>query len=83
MGKSFNRISGLNERRAISKAAKKASITAGRISKALDLPVQVIVDGKLIERSPDGSFKTIKSIERSPSNIRLKKGEKLWLGPKG
>lgn len=78
-----NRLSALNERNAVSIAAKKASARAIRISKALDIPVQIIVKGTLIEKSADGSIKTIKEIKKSPSNIKLKKGSTLCLRPKG
>ena len=70
------------ERVVVRKAAKIASLRAGRISKALDLPVQVIIKGDLIEKIPDGSIKTIKKIERLPINVKLKRGSKLWLKPK-
>lgn len=78
-----NRLSALDERNAVSVAAKKASARAVRISKALDIPVQVIVKGALIEKSVDGSIRTIKKIEKLPSNIKLKKGSTLCLKPKG
>jgi len=83
MGKTVNQISSSKERFAMRKAAKTASLRAGRISKALDLPIQVIIKGNLVEKTPDGSIKTIKKIERLPSDIELKKGSKLWLKPKG
>jgi len=78
-----NRLSALDERNAVSIAAKKASARAIRISKALDIPVQVIIKGALIEKYADGSIKTIKKIKKSPSNIKLKKGSTLCLKPKG
>ena len=84
MGKIINSTkSSSKERIAVRKAAKKASLRAGRISKALDLPVQVIIKGNLIEKASDGSVRTIKKIEKLPSKVKLKKGSKLWLKPKG
>ena len=65
------------------KAAKKASSTALRISKALELPVQFIEKGKLIEVRGTESRKTIKSIQSIDSKMSLKKGDKIWLKPKG
>lgn len=65
------------------KAAKQASSTALRISKALELPVQFIEKGKLIEIRGSESKKTIKSIQQVDSKISLKKGDKIWLKPKG
>lgn len=83
VAKSSNRLSNIMERNAVSKAAKKASSRAARISKALEIPVQVIMKGTLIEKSADGSVRTIKKIKKSPSNIKLKKGATLCLKPKG
>ncbi len=64
------------------KAAKKASSNALKISKALELPIQYIEKGKLIEIQEGKDKKTIKTIERINSKISLKKGDKIWLGSK-
>jgi hypothetical protein len=65
----------------IQKAAKKASTTAVRISKALELPIQFIEKGKLIEVKGNGEKRVIKEIHRVASKIPLKKGDKIWLKP--
>lgn len=43
----------------LNKVAQKASATAYRISKALGLPIQVIENGIIIERTSDGFVLTI------------------------
>jgi|SRR5690606_20427574 len=73
----------LEERRRLNQAARNASARAYRISKALDLPVQIIKDGQIIEKSADGSVKSIKTIQRVKSKMNLKKGTVLCLKPKG
>ena len=65
------------------KAAKLASATEIRISKALDLSVQFIVKGKLIETSTKGGNKFVKEIPKVKSKIDLSKGAKICLKPKG
>jgi len=45
-------------------AGKSAAARAIRISKALNLPIHYIRDGKLIEELPDGSTRVIKEILR-------------------
>lgn len=73
----------LEERRRLNQAARTASARAYRISKALDLPVQVIQDGHIVEKSADGSVKSIKKVQRVKSKINLKKGAVLCLKQKG
>lgn len=73
----------IEERRRLNQAARNASARAYRISKALDLPVQVIQDGQIIEKSADGSVKSIKTVQRVKSKINLKKGAVLCLKQKG
>ena len=73
----------LDERRRLIKAARNASARAYRISKALDLPVQVIKDGQIIEKSAHGFVKSIKTIKRVKSKMNLKKVTVLCLKPKG
>ncbi|MGH2622977.1 MAG: hypothetical protein ACRDE7_04855 [Sphingobacterium sp.] len=65
------------------KAAKEASTTAVRISKALELPVQFIEKGKLVEVNAQGKKTVIKHIEKIKSRLDLTKGTKVWLKPKG
>lgn len=65
---------------ATKKAALNASRTAVSISRALELPMQFAIEGKLVEVRPDGSRKTIKNIK---SKIDLPRGGKLCLTPKG
>jgi len=64
------------------KAAKEASATAVRISKALELPVQFIEKGKLVEVSADGKKTIIKHIKKIKSRLDLSKGTKIWLKSK-
>lgn len=45
-------------------AGNSAAARAIRISKALNLPIHYIKDGKLIEALPDGSTRIIKVIPR-------------------
>lgn len=77
------RLSNSEERVLVAIAAKKASSRAVRISKALQLPIQYIVDGKLVEKSSNGELKELKKIVRLKSNIDLKKGVKICLKPRG
>lgn len=65
------------------KAARQASSTAIRISRALDLPVQFIEKGKLVEVQGAGKKKVIKTIQPIESKISLKKGDKICLKPRG
>ena len=67
----------------LSKVAREASLVANRENKALELPVQVIEDGHIIEKSADGSKRIIKKLVRVKSKVNLKKGVVLCLKQKG
>ncbi|MFS0489320.1 hypothetical protein [Leadbetterella byssophila] len=71
------------ERLGTKKAALNASQRAVRISKALNIPMQFVKNGKIIEVHADGSSRFIKEIQRVESKIRLYKGQKICLKPKG
>ncbi|MEJ5054541.1 hypothetical protein [Sphingobacterium sp. MYb382] len=62
--------------------ASKASKQAVRISKALELPVQFIVNGKLIKVHTDGEKQVVKAIPKSKSKVKVFKGATLCLNPK-
>lgn len=49
-------LSAKQERELLDEAAALASAKAVRENKALGLPTQVIIDGKVYERAPDGSL---------------------------
>ncbi|MCD7899403.1 MAG: hypothetical protein LUH22_05885 [Bacteroides sp.] len=71
------------ERKLLLKSARTATARARKESIALNLPVQVISNGKLIERLPNGEIRVIKKIEKIKSNIPdLKKGMTICLKPK-
>lgn len=71
------------ERKLISKAAKKASSTAYRISTALELPIQVVQGKKIILKEANGSTQELKVVNQVKSRIALTKGIKICLEPKG
>lgn len=71
------------ERKLISKAAKKASSTAYRISTALELPIQIVQVRKIVLKEANGSIHELKEINRVKSHIALTKGTKICLEPKG
>lgn len=52
------------EREILIEAGKSAAARAIRISKALNLPIHYIKNGKLIKEFPDGSIKVVKEIIR-------------------
>lgn len=64
------------------RVAKNASSTAIRISRALELPLQYIENGKLVEENARGEKRTIKEIKKIKSNLDLSKGIKIWLKPR-
>jgi len=63
--------------------AIKASRQAVRISKALELPVQFIEKGNLVEVRSGGEKHLIKAIPRLKSKVKVFKGATLCLKPKG
>lgn len=63
----------------MSKVARETSIIANR---ALELPIQVVEDGYVIEKYADGTKRTIKKLERVASKVALRKGSVLWLKSK-
>lgn len=67
----------------LKRVARNASSVAVRISKALDLPVQYVEKGKLIEESANGEKKTIKEVKKVKSKLDLSKGVTIWLNQKG
>lgn len=64
------------------KAAKLASATAVRISRALELSIQFIEKGKLIEVNTQGQKRIVKEIPKVKSKVDLSKGTKIWLKQK-
>lgn len=74
-----NHMSRKDERRILVRAAHKASITAVKISKALDLPIQKVQGRHIIVQNADGTQTEIKKVEKIESQVSLKKGTKLWL----
>lgn len=63
--------------------ARKASKQAVRISKALDLSVQFIENGNIVEVRTGGERQVIKTIPRLKSKVKVFKGTTLCLKPKG
>lgn len=63
--------------------ASRASKQAVRVSKALELSVQFIVKGKLIEVHTGGEKKIVKDIPKLKSKVKVFKGATLCLNPKG
>ncbi len=70
------------ERRKLNQAAKQASEIANKENRALDLSIQVVEDGYVVEKRVDGSRQIIKKIDRIKSKVKLKKGIVLCLGPR-
>lgn len=77
------RLNKEEERKLISKAAKKASSTAYRISTALELPIQIVQGKKIILKEANGSTQELKEVNQVKSRIALTKGTKICLEPKG
>lgn len=75
-------IQELEERQQLSKVAREASMVANRENRALGLPIQVVENGYVVEKHPDGTKRTIKKLEKVKSKISLKKGTTLCLSPK-
>lgn len=74
----------LNKEDQLTKAvASRASKQAVRISKALELSVQFIVSGKLIEVHTGGEKQIVKDIPKLKSKVKVFKGATLCLKPKG
>ncbi|WP_293943879.1 MULTISPECIES: hypothetical protein [unclassified Sphingobacterium] len=71
------------ERKKLNQAAKQASEIADKENRALDLSVQVVEDGYIVEKHVDGTRQIIKKIDRIKSKVKLKKGIVLCLEPKG
>lgn len=71
------------ERKKLTQAAKRASEIANKENRALDLSIQVVEDGYVVEKHVDGTRQIIKKIARIKSKVKLKKGIVLCLGPKG
>lgn len=71
------------ERKLLSKAAKKASSTAYRISTALELPIHVVQGKKIVVKKANGSVQELKEVNQVKSRITLTKGTKICLDSKG
>lgn len=71
------------ERKKLNQAAKRASEIANKENRALDLSIQVVEDGYVVEKHVDGTRQIIKKIDRIKSKVKLKKGIVLCLEPKG
>lgn len=82
MSTNSHRLNKREERRMIVGAARKASLTAVRISSALELSVQKVKGKVIVLQSADGSQKEIKRVHQVKSPIHLSKGTKLCLQPK-
>lgn len=76
-------ISKLNERNLVVKAAEKASSTAIRVSKALNLPIQSVKGKNIIIQEADGKITKIGAVREVKSNVVLSKGMKICLPSKG
>jgi len=63
----------------LSKIAREASIVANRENRALGLSIQIVENGYVVEKFPDGSKRIIKELVRVKSTIELKKGSMLYL----
>lgn len=83
MATTAKRLNNQDERKLVSKAAKKASSTAFRISSALALPIKIVKGNKIIQKEADGSSKEIKEVRKVKSRVSLAKGTKICLQPKG
>jgi hypothetical protein len=64
----------LSQTNLLVKVGKESGRNAVRRSKAMDLVVTYIENGKVIEEQPDGSKNQIETIEIQPLPIRIKKG---------
>lgn len=77
-----NKMSRKDERRLLVRAAHKASLTAVRISTALELSIQKVQGKHIVVQNADGTQKEIKTVGKVVSQVSLKKGTKLCLKPK-
>ncbi|WP_343540034.1 hypothetical protein [Sphingobacterium thalpophilum] len=71
------------ERKKLNQAAKQASEIANKENRALDLSIQVVENGYVVEKRVDGTRQIIKKIDPIKSKVKLKKGIVLCLEPKG
>ncbi|WP_398456104.1 hypothetical protein AB3466_11880 [Sphingobacterium thalpophilum] len=71
------------ERKKLNQAAKQASEIANKQNRALDLSIQVVENGYVVEKRVDGTRQIIKKIDPIKSKVKLKKGIVLCLEPKG
>lgn len=77
-----HRISKLDERKLVVKAAEKASSTAIRVSKALKLPIQSVRGKDIVIQEADGKVTKVREVEQIKSHVELSKGMKIWLSSK-
>ncbi|GGH32988.1 hypothetical protein FAZ19_23525 [Sphingobacterium alkalisoli] len=82
MSKTAKRLNTQEERKIVSRAAKKASSTAFRISTALELPIQIVQGKKIVLKEANGTTRELKKINQVKSRIALTKGTKICLQPK-
>lgn len=69
----------LEETTALNPLAKRASQSAIKVSKALDLSVQYVQGNRILEQSANGEIKVIKQLDKVKVPTELKKGAKLCL----
>lgn len=69
----------LEKTTALNSLAKKASQSAIKVSKALDLSVQYVKNNCIIEQNSNGKITIIKELDKVDIPIKLKKGAKIYL----
>lgn len=69
----------LEEIDALNRLAKKASQSAIKVSKALDLSVQYVQGNRILEKNANGEIRIVKILDKVKVPTELKKGAKLCL----
>lgn len=69
----------LEEIEALNRLAKKASQSAIKVSKALDLSVQYVQGNRILEKNTNGEIRVVKILDKVKVPTELKKGAKLCL----
>ncbi|WP_395761866.1 hypothetical protein [Elizabethkingia anophelis] len=66
----------------IARVARKASSTAVRVSRVLDLPMKFVEGNNIVVEESDGTKRKIKALKEVKSKVTLSKGTKICIIPK-
>ncbi|KUY29807.1 hypothetical protein [Elizabethkingia ursingii] len=78
----LKRMTKQEELHSIARAARKASSTAVRVSRVLDLPMKFVVGNNIVVEESDGTKRKIKALKEVKSKVTLSKGTKICIIPK-